>query len=652
MSSGGLLVTQSGVDLDKQPLDDRIVGVEVVGRLERADGLPGLAGLGEEAPPLLLKCCEIRVEVDTLCQQGQGSRGVAHRLMAGRAAGKQQGRRWLGGVCGLVVLHQSSLVVAFLAQKVTEPGVAGKVGPAGEEGVGLELGAFSIQLDRQGGELLFHQRETPKPGSPPESKGGKVVVASQIGDDRLGVLPATNAVHQHHEALGTCTLQHEPDHGGDLGEGERRLVAQLLTLLDGLKQRSNLIVIGATNRADALDEALRRPGRFDRELVLGVPDAEGRREIMSIHTRGMPLDPDVDIEKISLVTHGFVGADLSALCREAALETLRRNMHIIDLQAEEIPVDVLEKLIVNQDDFNRALKRAQPTALREIMIETPKIRWDDIGGLQEVKEALREGIELPLKRPEAFARLGIRPAKGFLLYGPPGTGKTLLAKAVAREADANFISVRSSDLLSKWYGESEKQIAKLFQRARQVAPTVIFIDEIDSLVPRRGGSQGEPAVTERVVNTILAEMDGLEEMQSVVLMGATNQPMLIDPALMRPGRFDELIYVPVPEKEGRRKILGIHAAKMPLGDDVDLDLIADKTKGYSGADLEDLVRRAGFLMLRSGSDADSVPMAMFEEALKKTRASVTDKMQQEYREMKVKLHSEAPQKDASRIGFG
>jgi transitional endoplasmic reticulum ATPase len=305
-----------------------------------------------------------------------------------------------------------------------------------------------------------------------------------------------------------------PSRGDGVGEGERRMVAQLLTLMDGLKQRSNLVVIGATNRPDAIDEALRRPGRFDRELVIGVPDVEGRTEVLAIHTRGMPLDPDVDILDIARVTHGFVGADLSALCREAALETLRRNMDMIDLQADEIPVEVLEKLIVTNDHFKRALKRSKPTVLREIMIETPKIRWDDIGGLEEVKVALREGIELPLKKPEAFSRLGIRPAKGFLLYGPPGTGKTLLAKAVAREAEANFISVRSSDLLSKWYGESEKQIAKLFARARQVAPTVIFIDEIDSLVPRRGGSQGEPAVTERVVNTILAEMDGLEEMQS------------------------------------------------------------------------------------------------------------------------------------------
>ena len=443
-----------------------------------------------------------------------------------------------------------------------------------------------------------------------------------------------------------------PKRGESVSEGERRLVAQLLTLMDGLKPRQNLVVIGATNRPDAIDEALRRPGRFDRELVIGVPDRYGRLEILDIHTRGMPLADDVDLDELARVTHGFVGADLGALCREAALETLRRHMVDIDLNAEEIPAEVLEALTVLRDDFLAALKRAQPTALREIMIETPKIRWDDIGGLEESKVALREGVELPLKNPGAFTRLGIRPAKGFLLYGPPGTGKTLLAKAVAREAEANFISVRSSDLLSKWYGESEKQVAKLFHRARQVAPTVIFIDEIDSLVPRRGGGMGEPAVTERVVNTILAEMDGLEELQGVVIMGATNQPMLIDPALLRPGRFDELIYVGVPDEGGRGKILRIHAERMPLADDVDIDALAAKTEGYTGADLEDLVRRAGLLSLRNRPDADSVDMATFEKALTESRASVTPEMQKEYRELALKLRRESPRKDSRSIGFG
>ena len=444
-----------------------------------------------------------------------------------------------------------------------------------------------------------------------------------------------------------------PKRGEGVGEGERRMVAQLLTLMDGLKPRQNLVVIGATNRPDAIDEALRRPGRFDRELVIGVPDRVGRLEILDIHMRGMPLGPKVDADELARVTHGFVGADLGALCREAALETLRRMMVDVDLSQEEIPAEVLEGLQVTRDDFLAALKRAQPTALREIMIEAPTIKWTDIGGLEEAKTALREGVELPLRKPEAFARLGIRPAKGFLLYGPPGTGKTLLAKAVAAEAEANFISVRSSDLLSKWYGESEKQVAKLFNRARQVAPTVIFIDEIDSLVPRRGGGMGEPAVTERVVNTILAELDGLEELQGVIIMGATNQPMLIDPALLRPGRFDELIYVPVPGTEGREKILGIHAAKMPLAEDVDLAALAAQTEGYTGADLEDLVRRAGVMALRRDTEADTVTMALFEEALKATRASVTPQMQDEYKKLAEKLQRESPRAaDEKRIGFG
>ncbi len=334
------------------------------------------------------------------------------------------------------------------------------------------------------------------------------------------------------------------------GEVERRVVAQLLSLLDGLEPRQNVIVIGATNRVDTLDEALRRPGRFDRELVIGVPDTQGRREILGIHTRGMPLGEDVDLDELARTTYGFVGADLSSLGREAAIEALRRNLPRINLE-EEIPEDILQDLQVTRDDMMNALRRIQPSALREIMIQTPDVTWEDIGGLDEAKTALRESIEMPLKNPDAFRRLGIRPAKGFLLFGPPGTGKTLLSKAVARESEANFISSKSSDLLSKWYGESEKQVAKLFSRARQVAPTVIFIDEIDSLAPQRGGGIGEPAVTERVVNTLLAELDGLEELEGVVVVGATNQPNLLDRALPRPGRFDELIYVTVPDYEGR-----------------------------------------------------------------------------------------------------
>jgi transitional endoplasmic reticulum ATPase len=433
------------------------------------------------------------------------------------------------------------------------------------------------------------------------------------------------------------------------GEVERRVVAQLLTLMDGLEPRQNVVVIGATNRVDALDEALRRPGRFDREIVVGVPDTVGRREILSIHTRGMPLETDVDLDELARITFGFVGADLGALAREAAMETLRRRLPELDLE-REISMQQLEQLRVTADDFQRALKRVQPSALREIMIEAPTVGWDDVGGLDEPKRQLREGVELPLRHPEAFTRLGIRPAKGFLLFGPPGTGKTLLAKAVAREAEANFIAAKSSDLLSKWYGESERQVSRLFQRARQVAPTVIFIDEIDSLAPERGGGIGEPAVTERVVNTLLAEMDGLEELRGVVVIAASNRPALLDAALLRPGRFDELIYVPVPEHDGRLHILRIHTSGMPLAEDVDLESIAHRTAGYTGADLEDVVRRAGLHALRADLSAAVVPMRFFEDALGATRASVTEDMEREYRQLAETLKNESPGV-RRRIGF-
>ena len=432
-----------------------------------------------------------------------------------------------------------------------------------------------------------------------------------------------------------------PKRGQVQGETEKRLVAQLLTLLDGLEPRQNLVVIAATNRPEALDEALRRPGRFDREIVIGVPDERGRREILGIHTRGMPLDEGVHLDELARRTYGFVGADLAALTREAAIEAVRRIMPQINLEEGTIPPEVLENLSVKGSDFDEALKRVQPSAMREVMVQKPNVGWDDIGGVDEARERLREGVELPLKDPEAFKRLGIRPAKGFLLYGPPGTGKTLLAKATAREAEANFIATKSSDLLSKWYGESEQQIARLFARARQVAPTVIFIDELDSLVPARGGGLGEPQVTERVVNTILSEMDGLEDLGSVVVIGATNRPNLIDPALLRPGRFDELIYVTVPDRQGRRHILGIHTRNMPLADDVDLDDYAARTDRFTGADLEDLVRRAGLFALRDSLEAQRVTDAHFERALKETRASVTPEMETEYEKIEENLKQEA-----------
>jgi transitional endoplasmic reticulum ATPase len=441
-----------------------------------------------------------------------------------------------------------------------------------------------------------------------------------------------------------------PKRGQVSGEAEKRLVAQLLTLMDGLEPRQNLVVIAATNRPEAIDEALRRPGRFDREIVIGVPDERGRREILGIHTRGMPLAEGVNLDELARRTYGFVGADLAALTREAALESVRRIMPKINLNEESIPTEVLDALSVEPNDFDNALKRVQPSAMREVMVEVPHISWDDIGGLDEARDKLREGVELPLKHPEAFRRLGIRPAKGFLLYGPPGTGKTLLAKATARESEANFIATKSSDLLSKWYGESEQQIARLFARARQVAPTVIFIDELDSLVPARGGGLGEPQVTERVVNTILAEMDGLEELNNVVLIGATNRPNLIDPALLRPGRFDELIYVGTPDTAGRRRILAIHTKNMPLAKDVDLERLAQRTERFTGADLEDLVRRAGLTALRRGLDSAQVTMADFEAALSETRASVTEEMLADYARIQETLKSDAV-KPVGGIGF-
>jgi transitional endoplasmic reticulum ATPase len=434
------------------------------------------------------------------------------------------------------------------------------------------------------------------------------------------------------------------------GEAEKRLVAQLLTLMDGLEARANLVVIAATNRPDAIDEALRRPGRFDREIVVGVPDESGRREILAIHTRGMPLGEGVDLQELARTTHGFVGADIAALTREAAIEAVRRIMPKLDLEARTIPQEVLEELCVTREDFVAALKRVQPSAMREVMVQMPNVGWSDIGGLGEAQEKLREGVELPLRNPGAFRRLGIRPAKGFLLYGPPGTGKTLLAKAVAKEAEANFISMKSSDLLSKWYGESEQQIARLFARARQVAPVVVFIDEIDALVPARGTGGAEPQVTARVVNTILAEMDGLEELQSVVVIGATNRPTLVDPALLRPGRFDELVYVGTPDREGREHILKIHTRDMPLAGDVDLAAIATKTERFTGADLEDVTRRAGLNAIRrAGEGVETVSGVDFAEALEESRATVTAEMEEEYAKMKGELKKRAA--EVRPIGF-
>ena len=381
------------------------------------------------------------------------------------------------------------------------------------------------------------------------------------------------------------------------GEVERRVVAQLLALMDGLEERGKVVVIGATNRVNAIDPALRRPGRFDREIEIGIPDKKGRKEILEIHTRGMPLAKDVDLERWAELTHGFSGADLSALCKEAAMRALRRILPEIDLDAEEIPAEVMEKLEVTDKDFYDAFKSMTPSALREVVIESPNVRWDDIGGLEEVKQSLREAVEWPLKYPDLFQHMDARPPKGILLYGPPGTGKTLLAKAVANESEANFISVKGPEFISKWVGESERAVRETFRKARQAAPCVIFFDEIDAIAPARGSS-GDARVTERVISQLLTEMDGLEELRDVVVIAATNRPDIIDPALLRPGRFDRLIHVPLPDKRARLEIFKIHTRRKPLGDDVDLDRLAEITEGYTGADIQAICNEAVMSAIR------------------------------------------------------
>ncbi|AMQ19316.1 CDC48 family AAA ATPase [Thermococcus peptonophilus] len=492
------------------------------------------------------------------------------------------------------------------------------------------------------------------------------------------------------------------------GEVEKRVVSQLLTLMDGLKSRGKVIVIGATNRPDAIDPALRRPGRFDREIEVGVPDKQGRKEILQIHTRGMPIEPefrrdkvieileelekndtyreaaeraimkvkkakdeeeikkvlmeideklyeevrakliDALLDELAEVTHGFVGADLAALAREAAMAALRRliNEGKIDFEAEYIPKEVLDELKVTRRDFYEALKMVEPSALREVLLEVPNVRWDDIGGLEDVKQELREAVEWPLKYPEAFIGLGITPPKGILLYGPPGTGKTLLAKAVANESEANFIAIKGPEVLSKWVGESEKNIREIFRKARQAAPTVVFIDEIDAIAPKRGTDVNR--VTDRLINQLLTEMDGIQENSGVVVIGATNRPDIIDPALLRPGRFDRLILVPAPDEKARLEIFKVHTRRVPLAGDVNLRELAKKTEGYTGADIAAVVREAAMLamrralqegIIRPGMKADEirqkvkVTMKDFEEALKKIGPSVSKETMEYYRKI-------------------
>jgi transitional endoplasmic reticulum ATPase len=407
------------------------------------------------------------------------------------------------------------------------------------------------------------------------------------------------------------------------GEVERRVVSQLLTMMDGLKSRGKVVVIGATNRPNAIDEALRRPGRFDRELEISVPGKEGRLQVLKIHTRSMPRDKKVNLDEIAGLTHGFVGADLEALTKEAAINVLRKILPEMKLDADEkIPNEILEKLIVKHEDFLSALKTVRPSAMREVLVETPNVEWNSVGGVDAVKQELRETVEWPMEHAESFERLGIKPSKGILLYGPPGTGKTLLAKAVAKQTEANFIQVKGPSLLSMWVGKSEEGMRKIFERARQVAPCIIFFDEIDSLAGKRGMEQGTK-VTERVLNQMLAEMDGLEDLKNVIVIGATNRPDMLDTALMRPGRFDKILLVNAPEEEGRLQILKIHTKKMPLAKDVDLKFVAKETVGYTGADLESVVREAAYFALRESIDAKQVTKKHFVEALKKIKPSVT-----------------------------
>ncbi len=382
------------------------------------------------------------------------------------------------------------------------------------------------------------------------------------------------------------------------GETERRVVAQLLALMDGLESRGKVVVIGATNRPNALDAALRRPGRFDREIEIGIPGRGSRLEILRIHTRGMPTDDDVNLEKIADMTHGYVGADLWALCKEAAMRSLRRMLPSVDIESDSIPIEVLRNLRVKMQDFVAAFREMSPSGLREVLVERPEVKWADIGGLTETKEELQQAIEWPLKYGDAFTKLDARSPKGILLYGPPGTGKTLLAKAVANESEANFISIKGPEFLSKWVGESEKAVREIFRKARQAAPCVIFIDEIDAVAPSRGSGVGDSQVTERVVSQILTEMDGLEELEGVSVMAATNRPDIIDPALLRPGRFDRLIYVPPPDEAARVSIIEIHTSKKPLADDVDVSRLAGVMENYTGAEIAAVCNQAAMSAMK------------------------------------------------------
>ncbi len=500
------------------------------------------------------------------------------------------------------------------------------------------------------------------------------------------------------------------------GEVERRVVAQLLALMDGLEERGQVVVIGATNRIDAVDPALRRPGRYDRELEIGVPDLEGRKEILQIHTRNMPLEPDyikeevleslqkindnfdkveqetgMTIEslksiieeikhaedekvreitdslhqnilselkrynvkyilrRISEQTHGFAGADLESLCKEAAMKALRRYLPQIDFENEEVPTEVLDSIKITMGDFKESLKEIEPSALREVVVEVPIVSWEDVGGLDDVKREVMEAIEWPLSYPEKFKKFNIRPPRGVLLYGPPGTGKTLIAKAVANETNANFITVKGSELLSKWLGESEKAVREIFKKAKQVSPCIVFFDELDATAQMRG--TGDNRAVGRVVNQLLTEIDGLEELEDVLVVGATNRPDILDMALLRPGRFDRLVLVRSPGKKSRKAILNVHLKDMPVAEDVDIEELADITEGYVGADIEAVAREAVMLALRENIDIERVEMRHFMDALKKVRPSVDDATLNFYGSFEERVKSESNKATCSFMGY-